>query len=479
MSRLTRLLAHCLVISLAASLGIAHAATHNVGEGDAFTIQSAIGAAQNGDVGTREGKALQLFSSTPVAFIENTARVADPSVRYVFYGNGANVFHTTKGPVFEVFHREPQVGRAEAVGDPHPVDDLSLRSFSFCATFPGAKKINPVGEQRQQTQANYYIGRDQAAWRTRVPTFRNVVYTGLWDGIDLHTFGQRSHLKYEFHVAPGADWSKIVVRYEGITGLRVEYAGNLHVETSVGSLIDDPPYAYQIIDGKKKCVTCRYRIINLSTYSFEVDGGIDIAGELVIDPNLMWASFLGGNSSEGEDTKDTIAIDGAGNLFIAGFTNSSDFPTPGGFDTTLFVRLPGRQHLRRQPRRLVLLLLESLRWTLCQHRHHHPALLNCGTPLPIRPTGVPSGWPAAASGSCPTKPTPPRAGRTPAGEPAFRLHTPSNVNASAPHAPCGIAVPAADPATSAAPTPPALPIRPGGGGSTVICLVSGGCGVPC
>ncbi|HUW30549.1 MAG TPA: sigma factor [Planctomycetota bacterium] len=236
----------------AGNVGLVEAARRfDVGKGCRF----AIGAAQNGDVGTREGKALQLFSSTPVAFIENTAQVADPSVRYVFYGNGAN----------------------------------------------------------------------------------------------------------------------------------------------------------------------------------EVDGGIDIAGELVIDPNLMWASFLGGNSSEGEDTKDTIAIDGAGNLFFAGFTNSSDFPTAGGFDTTLFVRLPGRQHLRRQPRRLVLLLLEPLRRTLC-HRHHHPALLNCGTPLPTLRTGVPSGLPAAASTSYPTKRTPPRAGRTPAGEPASRPPMSWSANASAPPA---------------------------------------------
>ncbi|HUW30515.1 MAG TPA: dockerin type I domain-containing protein [Planctomycetota bacterium] len=50
MARLTRLLVHCLVISVVASLGIAHAATLYVGPGETYaTIQAGINAAANGN----------------------------------------------------------------------------------------------------------------------------------------------------------------------------------------------------------------------------------------------------------------------------------------------------------------------------------------------------------------------------------------------------------------------------------------------
>ncbi|HUT94088.1 MAG TPA: hypothetical protein VMY37_31790 [Thermoguttaceae bacterium] len=34
-----------------------------------------------------------------------------------------------------------------------------------------------------------------------MPGYETVAYPGLYDGIDLLTFGRRDSLKYEFHVA--------------------------------------------------------------------------------------------------------------------------------------------------------------------------------------------------------------------------------------------------------------------------------------
>jgi uncharacterized protein (TIGR03382 family) len=47
--------------------------------------------------------------------------------------------------------------------------------------------------------------------------------------------------------------------------------------------------------------------------------------------SLAWSSFLGGSDSEvGRD----VAVDGSGNVYVTGVTESADFPTPGGFDAT-------------------------------------------------------------------------------------------------------------------------------------------------
>ncbi|MDP9121298.1 MAG: SBBP repeat-containing protein, partial [Acidobacteriota bacterium] len=53
----------------------------------------------------------------------------------------------------------------------------------------------------------------------------------------------------------------------------------------------------------------------------------DRARPLVIDPELIYSTFLGGSSAEGEyTTGNGIAVDGAGNAYITGLTRTATFP---------------------------------------------------------------------------------------------------------------------------------------------------------
>ena len=50
---------------------------------------------------------------------------------------------------------------------------------------------------------------------------------------------------------------------------------------------------------------------------------------------LGYSTFLGGEHASGGDSATRIALDGAGNAYLTGYTDSADFPTtPGAFDTT-------------------------------------------------------------------------------------------------------------------------------------------------
>ncbi len=259
--------------------------------------------------------AIELFELSPALFAENQGQWEDQSVRYVFQGSGATVLHTDSGPVFHLFRaEEPQ----------------AIESTSFSVHFDGARAVIPVGLEESETYFNYFMG-DQSNWRSNVPAYEIVAYEGLYEGIDLHTWGRRNSLKYEFHVAPGADYSQIQISYDGIDGLYIDDAGALHVQTELGELVDEAPYIYQRAGGEEVEVEGTFVLVDADTYSFVLSGEYDVASELIIDPDLVWSTYLGGSTG---DYGQGIAVDGSGNILVTGFTSSSSWVS-GGFDTTL------------------------------------------------------------------------------------------------------------------------------------------------
>lgn len=298
---------------------------------------------------------LRLFDLSPALFVENQGQWADESVRYVHNGNGVNVGMTDRGPVFQVFRRESESESPDWLGidmtpsnthtlrhRPHAElgmdsdvflpalrDFPTIRKIQFSASFIGANDVTPVGGKRSETVFNYCIG-DPSRQRENMPSYETVVYNDLYDGIDLHTWGLRSRLKYEFHVAPGADWRRIRVRYEGISGLSVSKKGSLVVDLGEewGRMVDDAPYIYQEIDGEKVEVAGQFALIDERTYSFSITGRYDPERELVIDPDLAWSTYLGGS---GWDEAYGVVADTSGNIYVAGKTYSSGWIS-GGYD---------------------------------------------------------------------------------------------------------------------------------------------------
>ena len=100
----------------------------------------------------------------------------------------------------------------------------------------------------------------------------------------------------------------------------------------MGVLRDSPPVAYQTIAGARVPVESRYVLqAEKARYGFAV-GSYRADQELVIDPGVQYATFLGGASHE---LATGIAADAAGNAYVVGTTQSPDFPTrPGSFRRT-------------------------------------------------------------------------------------------------------------------------------------------------
>ncbi|KKL46618.1 hypothetical protein LCGC14_2343760, partial [marine sediment metagenome] len=250
----------------------------------------------------------------------------------------ANVLHTDSGPIIQLFRREAAEGAEDAaapddpLAPPHqdrPAATGTVELAEVFVSFDGSNAARPVGVGRAETVYNYFLG-DEANWRTNVPAYEKVVYPDLYDGIDLHTWGRRNSLKYEFHVAPGADYTQVQVSFEGIDGLSINAAGALHVQTELGELIDDAPYIYQEIDGERVEVAGSFELIDGDGYTFSITGEYDPAAELIIDPLLSWSTYMGGSAL---DWGNGIAVDSAGGVYVTGETQSPGWAS-GGFDTS-------------------------------------------------------------------------------------------------------------------------------------------------
>ena len=273
--------------------------------------------------GTPGAEAMQLFDLSPALFVENQGQWADESIRYAFQGDTANVLFTDTGPVFQMFAPSQQGRDGE---------DDATRATQFSAHFDGATSTSPVGLERSDTTFNYLLG-ERSSWRSGVSAYRIVAYESLYDGIDLLTWGRKDGLKYEFHVGPGADYTQIRISYDGIQRMFIARDGSLHVETQLGELIDDAPYIYQDIDGARIEVAGGFQLVDSDTYTFAITGPYDSARELILDPDLAWATYWGSDGGD-SDYGRGIALDSAGNAYVTGTTLSSDWATPGAYDTT-------------------------------------------------------------------------------------------------------------------------------------------------
>jgi hypothetical protein len=184
------------------------------------------------------------------------------------------------------------------------------------------------GEETQQGKVNYLYGGSDPRNITNVPTFARVRYEGVYRGIDLVYYGDQQQLEYDFDVAAGADPASIQMEIAGADQMSIATSGELVLQTGHRTLRWLKPTAYQMIRGKKVIVESSYRV-SAKSVGFAI-GAYDRTRALVIDPTLVFSTYLGGSGDDGVFPGATVAVDGNGNVYIAGDTNSLDFPTTSG-----------------------------------------------------------------------------------------------------------------------------------------------------
>ena len=238
----------------------------------------------------------------PLRFVENRGQWPIPE-RFV----------AARGPLVAGFTERSiqlQLGGAEPV-------TLSFEGAAAQATLAGAGG--------PESLFHFYQGADPAAWRTNVPAFDGLRFSALYPGVDVVVHEAGNELEYDLELAPEALLEQVVVRCAGSEALELDATGALVLHTSAGPLRQSAPQSFELLpDGSRRQLVSRFRRIDDAHFGFAVEGRSRECA-LLVDPGIEWSTFLGGRAS---DVLSAVALarDGSGDIFVAGFENSPDFP---------------------------------------------------------------------------------------------------------------------------------------------------------
>jgi hypothetical protein len=265
----------------------------------------------------------------PVVFEPNQGQLA-PEIQWMARASGYQMLITADSATFVL---------VEAAGQPLQKNSTQLspeaaRSVAANARetvlrmkLAGSHGWNANGVEPTGGVSNYFVGNDPKHWHSNIPHYGQVRIAGVYPGVDLLFYDNKGDLEYDFIVSPGADPKRIRLAFEGADHISLdEREGDLRVKTATGAEFrTHRPKVFQERGSRR----------------VEIAGGYDIVGEeavfklasynvkhpLVIDPAVTFTTFLQGGA---EDIATGIAVDGAGNSYVSGWTFSSDFASTTG-----------------------------------------------------------------------------------------------------------------------------------------------------
>ena len=297
----------------------------------------------------RESRYLRLADSygrLPLTFEANRGEV-DSRVRFVVHGNRSTSFLTQDSLCLGLDHgnsneRENSADPSSLFTQISAKDNVRVKPHWLCLKLEGANPDAKVeGLDKLAGKSNYFIGRDPEEWRTNIPNYAKVKYSNVYGGVDLLYHGNQQRLEYDFLVRPGGDprQIKLVVqppKSGSVFKVSTDRNGKLLIRGGRDEVTFDKPRIYQpatinhmVTKNQPGTVTSGHfidgkYILKDNCVTFEV-ASYDKSRPLVIDPTLIYSTFVGGAHGYG------IAVDGSGNTYLTGITGG-DLPfTAGAF----------------------------------------------------------------------------------------------------------------------------------------------------
>jgi len=261
-------------------------------------------------------KIRQVCLNLPLAFEKNEGQT-DPQVRFIARGQGYSLFLTPAESVLSLSKSQPKSMNSKLLVPARDVVRMRLVGGNRLCRFEGLEK--------QTGKSNYFIGNNPEKWRAEIEQYSKVRMAEVYPGIDMVYYGKQSQMEYDFVVKPGADPKTIRLKFEGAKSVKVGKTGDLQIKTTGGNLAFQAPAVYQGEGNQKTPVEGHFFQTAKGEVGFRI-AAYDATKTLVIDPSLIYSTYLGGS---GDDVALGIAVDAGGNAYVTGQATAG-FPISGG-----------------------------------------------------------------------------------------------------------------------------------------------------
>ena len=270
--------------------------------------------------------AVSKLASAPLYFESNAGQV-DASAPFIARGNECSVL---------LAPTEAQILLGKFSDQDAPIVPRSVR-LQLVGANPAA---HIAGRELMSAKANYFIGNEPSQWHAGIPLFSKVRVDEVYPGVQvIYYANQSAQLEYDFILHPGVAPEQIHFHITGADSVQVDAAGNLVLKIDNEEIRQHQPVAYQEVHGARTPVAASYHLNADGTVGFAL-GQYDHSLPLTIDPVLDFLTYLGGKKLE---LGHGIAVDGSGNIYVAGETLSTGLPTlnPIQFGATNFAKFRG------------------------------------------------------------------------------------------------------------------------------------------
>ncbi len=263
----------------------------------------------------------QKIAKLPLIFEPNRGQ-ADRAAQFVARTSGADAYLAPTSATFVLKGEAQSARRRPYLDHSHKINSKQALTSAFSMQIRGGNpQASSAGLNELSGKTNYIIGSRQ--WLTGIPNYARVQFSNVYPGIDLVYYGNQQQLEYDFIVSPGADPSTIRLGFDGVESLQLNPQGDLLIRVAGREVTQKKPYLYQQINGRKAEVRGSYALLDKKEVAFRVDR-YDRRVSLVIDPVLVYSTYLGGS---GWDGANGIAVDASGSAYVVGSTTSLNFPT--------------------------------------------------------------------------------------------------------------------------------------------------------
>lgn len=247
-------------------------------------------------------------------------------------GNMDKLFLTDEGFTY-IFHNNDQVEELHdilLIKDPVVMKNHRISGHVYNIDFIGADLSMSHGHDSQKHKYNFFRGNNPEKWASNVPVFHETEFTEMYPNINMKVYSDEGMPKYDFIINPGGDPNLIRSRYEGTDQLYLR-DGNLIIQTSINTVIEAAPIAYQLINGIKVLIDCKYELDgDILSYSFP--NGYGKGETLIIDPTVIGATLSGFTGVQ--IFGNTSCFDNSGNIYNGGTAYDIGLATtPGAFQT--------------------------------------------------------------------------------------------------------------------------------------------------